>query len=52
MLDKFFKAEGPSRIYFYFQIPYKINEFGELVDYQGAHPELIVTDGKISNFIF
>ena len=46
MIEKFIKAEGPPRLLFYYQLPYRINEYGEIQELQGARPDFIVTDGK------
>ena len=48
MIEKFMKAEGPPRLLFYYQLPYRINEYGEIQELQGARPDFIVTDGKNS----
>ena len=48
MIEKFMKAEGPPRLLFYYQLPYRINEYGEIQELQGARPDFIVTDGTFS----
>jgi len=39
------KGAGSSRIFVYYQTPYKVSESGEITD-TGGHPEFSVTDGE------
>jgi dynein heavy chain len=45
LLDEFFKGTGPARIFFYYQLPQKVTESGEVVEY-GSHKEFYVTEGE------
>jgi len=45
LFEDFFKGAGPSRIFIYYQTPYKITESGEIFDYAGPK-EFFVTDGE------
>lgn len=46
MIDKFIKGDGPPRLFFYYQPPYKVVESGEIQFQSGVRPELVITDGK------
>jgi hypothetical protein len=46
IFDDFQKGIGPSRIFVYYQTPYKISESGEIIDSHGQHKEFIVSDGE------
>ena len=43
--DDFIKGVGPSRIFVYYQNPYKVNESNEIIE-TSTHPEFFVTDGE------
>jgi hypothetical protein len=41
------KGTGPAHLFVYYQMPYTINEAGEVEDVKGAHkPQFYVTDGE------
>ena len=40
------KGTGPAHLFVYYQMPYQVNEAGEVEDVKGAHkPQFYVTDG-------
>lgn len=46
MWEDFQKGEGPSRIFVFYQTPYKTGENGEIIEQHGSPKEFIVSDGE------
>jgi hypothetical protein len=48
LFDAWMKGTGPAHLFVYYQMPYTMNEAGEIEDVKGAHkPQFYVTDGKL-----
>jgi len=44
------KGTGPAHLFVYYQMPYTINENGEVEDLKGAHkPIFVLSDGKFNS---
>ena len=46
MWEDFIKGVGPSRIFVFYQVPYRTGENGEIIEVSGGVKEFIVSDGE------